>query len=248
MTPRRIALISDMHGNAVGLDAVLAELRTERFDAVVCLGDVAQGGPQPAACVDRLRELGCRCVFGNSDEFLLTLDPGAEALDEERLARLVAVGEWSAQQLGRERLDFLRNFEPTVGIELDGGRSLLCFHGSPSSNEDVILPDTQREDVERMIGGRSADVFAGGHVHLQWIRRLGRSAWFCVGSAGLAYEHGVPDDELRFDPWAEFAVLTSEAGRLGVEFRRVAFDAEKVVRAYRESGMPDAERSAAMWS
>jgi predicted phosphodiesterase len=244
----RVALISDTHGNAVGLEAVLAELRAESFDEIVCLGDVAQGGPQPAACVDRLRELGCRCVFGNTEHFLLTLDPGAEALDEERRARLVEVARWSADQLGPEGLDFLRSFEPTVELELDGGRRLLCFHGSPTSNEDIILPDTPRADIERMIGGRRADAFAGGHVHLQWIRRLGSALWFCVGSAGLVYEHGIPEEELVFDPWTEFAVLTSDDGRLGVEFRRVAFDADRVVRAVRESGIPDGERLASMWT
>jgi predicted phosphodiesterase len=236
-----------MHGNAVGLDAVLAELQRESFDEVVCLGDVAQGGPQPVECVDRLRELGCRCVFGNSDDFLLTLDLGEEKLDEERRAQLEAVGRWSAEQLGPERLDFLRSFEPTVEVELDGGRRLLCFHGSPSSNEEVVLPETARADVERVIGGHGADAFAGGHVHLQWIRRLGGSLWFCVGSAGLVYEHGIPDDEIRFDPWAEYAVVTSDEARFAVEFRRVAFDADRVVRAVRESGIPDGERFAAMW-
>jgi predicted phosphodiesterase len=40
----RVALISDMHGNAVGLDAVLAELEREPIDQIVALGDVAQGG------------------------------------------------------------------------------------------------------------------------------------------------------------------------------------------------------------
>src|SRR5207244_6014484 len=97
-----------MHGNAVAFDAVLRELERERFDEIVSLGDVAQGGPQPAECVDRLRELGCRCVFGNSDEFLLTLDLGSEEVDEERRERLVTVGRWSRQQLGDERLTFLR--------------------------------------------------------------------------------------------------------------------------------------------
>jgi predicted phosphodiesterase len=243
----RIALISDMHGNAVAFDAVLRVLEAESFDEIVCLGDVAQGGPQPAECVDRLRELECRCVFGNSDEFLLTLEPGQEAMDEERLVRLLAVAEWSAGQLRPERLAFLRSFEPTVEIDLEDGRRLLCFHGSPSSNEDVVLPETERAQIEKMIGGHPADAFAGGHVHLQWIRRLGRSLWFCAGSVGLVYEHGVPEDELRFDPWAEFAVLTSEGERLAVEFRRVPFDANRVVRAFEASGMPHADGAAAMW-
>ncbi len=236
-----------MHGNAVALSTVLEELGHDSFDEIVSLGDVAQGGPQPAECVDALADLGCRCVFGNSDEFLLTLDPGGESLDEERLARLLEVGRWSAERLGPDRLDFLRRFESTVEIELGGMRRLLCFHGSPRSNEEVVLPASSAEDVERAVAGRSADAFAGGHVHLQWLRRHGRSLWFCAGSVGLVYEHKEPEDEQPFDPWAEYAVLQADDGRLGVEFRRVAFDVGALLRAGFESGMPGAERWAAQW-
>jgi len=237
----RVALIADMHGNAVAFDAVLRELELERFDAVVSLGDVAQGGPQPAECIDRLRELGCRCVLGNSDEFLLTLELGSEEVDDERREQLVTVGRWSQQQLGDEQLAFLQAFEPTVELDV-GGRRLVCCHGSPASNEEVVLPETPREKVEELIG--RADAVAGGHVHLQWLRRAGRGIWFCAGSVGLVYEHKEPMDERPFDPWAEYAVLTADDGKLGVEFRRVPFDVGALIRA--AEAMPD-EQYAAMW-
>src|SRR5947209_15493644 len=144
-----------MHGNAVAFDAVLRELELERFDAVVSLGDVAQGGPQPAECIDRLRELGCRCVLGNSDEFLLTLELGSEEVDDERREQLVTVGRWSQQQLGDEQLAFLGAFEPTVELDVSGSR-LVCCHGSPASNEEVVLPETPREKVEELIGRADA--------------------------------------------------------------------------------------------
>ena len=233
-------MIADMHGNAVAFDAVLRELELERFDAVVSLGDVAQGGPQPAECIDRLRELGCRCVLGNSDEFLLTLELGSEEVDDERREQLVTVGRWSQQQLGDEQLAFLQAFEPTVELDV-GGRRLVCCHGSPASNEEVVLPETPREKVEELIG--RADAVAGGHVHLQWLRRAGRGIWFCAGSVGLVYEHKEPMDERPFDPWAEYAVLTADDGKLGVEFRRVPFDVEALIRA--AEAMPD-EQYAAM--
>src|SRR5919108_2900644 len=139
----RIAFVSDQHGNAVAFDAVIADLAHEDFDEVICLGDVAQGGPQPVEVIDRLRELGWRCVFGNSDEFLLTLSFGNEEVTE----RILAVGEWSRAQLGDERLEFLRTFEPTIDLDLDG-RRLVCCHATPTSNEAVILPDAPRERLE----------------------------------------------------------------------------------------------------
>jgi predicted phosphodiesterase len=66
---RRVALISDIHGNAVALEAVLADIARRRVDEIVCLGDVAAGGPQPREALERLRTLGCAVVRGNADEW-----------------------------------------------------------------------------------------------------------------------------------------------------------------------------------
>lgn len=240
----RVALLSDMHGNAVGLDAVLAELAHEPVDEIVSLGDVAQGGAQPAEVVDRLRGLGCRSVFGNSDEFLLTLDVDVtgEELDKEARERVLRRGEWSRERLGPERLELLRGFEPVVPLDVDGER-LVCCHATPKSNTEVVLPETSRDRVATLLGDASAVV--GGHVHLQWLRRLGARFWACAGSVGLAYEHVEPLQEQPFEPWAEYAVVTGAP--LRIEFRRVPFDAGAVVEAIRECGMPDADRFAAQW-
>jgi len=232
-----------MHGNAVAFRATRDDLLQEPPDLIVSLGDVAQGGPQPLECVELLRELDCPCVFGNSDEFLLTLDLGAEPVeDEERLAQLLETARWSREQLGDEGIEFLRGFEPTV--EVNG---LVCCHATPSSNEDVILPSTPRADVDRMLGSFEAEAVAAGHVHLQWLRRFGELLWFCVGSAGLVYEHQEPMDEVPFEPWSEYALLTGGTEGLAVEFRRVPFDVEELIAAAREKDFTGFERWAAMW-
>jgi predicted phosphodiesterase len=239
----RVALVSDMHGNAVGLRAALADIERHDVDLIVSLGDVAQGGPQPEECVELLRRLGCQCVFGNSDGFLLTLDLGAEAATGEQLERLLEAGRWSRERLGPEGLDFLRGFEPTVEVDL-GGRTMLCCHATPSSNEDVILPPTPREEVEGLLGTIAADAVAAGHVHLQWLRRFGELLWFCVGSAGLVYEHSEPLADVPFEPWSEYALVNDD---LAVEFRRVPFDVEELIEAARVKGFPGFDRWAGMW-
>jgi diadenosine tetraphosphatase ApaH/serine/threonine PP2A family protein phosphatase len=225
---------------------VLAEFEREPVDQIVALGDVAQGGAQPAEIVDRLRALGCRCVYGNSDEFLLTLQAEltGEELDEQARERVLRRGEWSREQLGPERLEFLRSFEPVVALDLDGER-LVCCHATPESNIEVVLPETPRDRIATLVGDAAAVV--GGHVHLQWLRRLGARFWACAGSVGLAYEHVDPEPlpEQPFEPWAEYAVVTGAP--LRIEFRRVPFDVGAVVHAIRESGMPDADGFGAQW-
>src|ERR687887_395640 len=112
----RIAVISDIHGNCAGLEAVLADLRLYPTDRVVCLGDAIQGGAQPAETVARLRELACPVVMGNADAWLLTgQETGTEAVTEKQLQ----VRQWSLAQLSGDDIEFIRGFQPTVEIELD---------------------------------------------------------------------------------------------------------------------------------
>jgi hypothetical protein len=78
---KRIALISDIHGNAVALEAVLDDLAGRRAAELVCLADVAAGGPLPREALARLPELGCPVVLGNADGWLLEgvpSEPGQE--------------------------------------------------------------------------------------------------------------------------------------------------------------------------
>jgi predicted phosphodiesterase len=233
-----------MHGNAVAFRAALADIERQDVDLIVSLGDVAQGGPQPVECVELLRELQCPCVFGNSDEFLLTLDLGAEPIeDEEQRQRLLSVAHWSREQLGDDGLEFLRRFQPTVAVEV-GGRTVMCCHATPRSNEDVVLPSTPSGEAAASLDGVKADAVAAGHVHLQWLRRFGDVLWFCVGSVGLVYEHKEPLDEIPYEPWSEYALVADD---LAVEFRRIPYDVEQLIDTARAADFPDFERWAAMW-
>jgi predicted phosphodiesterase len=227
----RVALLSDMHGNAVAFRAALADLKHRRSDLIVALGDVAQGGPQPRECVDLLRELGCPCVRGNTEDFLLTLDLGAEPVDDPKeLERLLDTARWSREQLGDDGLAFLGGFEPTV----QAGR-VLCCHATPASNEVVVLPETPAEDVERALAASGSDAVAAGHVHLQWLRRFGQRLWFCVGAVGVA-----PDPD-----WCEYVLVDDDT--LGVEFRRIPFDAEELRAAARAAEFPHYDAWVAKW-
>src|ERR687888_1989500 len=105
-----IGLFSDVHGNGVGLDAVLAELEEARVDRLVCLGDLVEGGPQPEYCLRRVQELGCPVVLGNTDHWLV------EYYREPGISQRSDLGEWARERLGEEGLaaggTFLHTYEP----------------------------------------------------------------------------------------------------------------------------------------
>jgi predicted phosphodiesterase len=239
----RTALISDIHGNAIAFEAVLADLERAPVDQVVCLGDAVQGGCQPAETVALLGQLGCPVVLGNADAFVLD----AAAGEEEPTERLLDVREWTRAQLDEQGLSYLETFQPTLTVPLGDGRELFAFHGSPASYDDVILPHFDESEFRRLLGAPRADFMAGGHVHLQWLRRYGDSVFVNPGSVGLSYDHAQPDDDFRLDAFAAYARIEVAEYRPEIAFRRVPFDRDAVLSAVAASGVPHADSLATQW-
>lgn len=244
----KTALISDIHGNLVALEAVLADLDRERPDRIVCLGDVAATGPQPRETIERLRVLGCPVVMGNTDALLLAPETfeatvaklKSWGLPEGAAHAIAAIDIWCAQVLAASDLDYMHTFRETIDLSLGGGATLLCFHGSPRSNTEVIVSTTPDEQLEAMLSGFGATVLAGGHTHAQLLRRYKDRVIINPGSVGLPYEI-LPSGQARSLPWAEWALIDRDDGGMRVEFRRAPFDVGAVVAAALRSGMPAVE-------
>ena len=244
----RVAVISDMHGNDLAFEAVEADIRTLEIHQIVCLGDAIQGGPQPAAVVQRLRRLNCPVVMGNADAWLLSGEETAdEGIPPERLRKMGEIRLWSLSQLTEDDRSFISTFQPTVMIRLENALRLLCFHGSPTSFDDVILPAAPEEEFQKFLGRYAGHILTGGHTHAQQIRRIGDLFFFNPGSVGFAYSHNQPENTFHADLWAEYAILTAENGHVSLEFRRLPFDAQGLIRIYRESGRPFAEDAIAQY-
>lgn len=239
----RLALFSDVHGNGVAFRAMLADLDGQNVDGAVCLGDHAQAGPQPAECLELLRELDCPAVMGNSDHFLLTLDFGEEEVTHQQIEN----AKWSKSQVSDDLLAFHEGFQPTVELDLGEGRPLLAFHGTPRSWEEIVDPWMEEEKFRAPFEGLDAAVFAGGHTHQQWARRMGDAYYVNPGSVGLALDHHRSASPPRADACAEYAILSVDGAGVGVEFRRIPFDVEKLLESIEASGMPHPDLAARLW-
>jgi predicted phosphodiesterase len=243
----RLAVISDIHGQCFTLDLVLQDIERQGIQQVVCLGDAIQGGSQPAQTVARLRELNCPVVMGNADALLLTGRPtsGRELSEQQR-----EVLAWTRAQLSESDMAFIQQFRPTIEIPLEAGKTLLCFHGSPRSFDDIILPDTPDQEVRQFLSGYAATFFTGGHTHTQQIRRLSSSWYFNPGSVSLPYNWDFTDfsqGHTRVDSWADYAIVTSEGASWGLTFRHVPFDVDELARIIHASGRPYPEEAIAIY-
>ncbi len=240
----RIAIISDIHGNFIALQAVIAEIEKEHVDQIVCLGDVAFNGPQPRQVIQRLKEFACPVVMGNTDEFLFNL-PTPEP-NNENDQRIVDVVHWAIAQLSPDDVAFVKTFQPRVELSLENGK-LLCFHGSPNSNKDLILATTPDAELARFFDHYRSAVMAGGHSHTQMFRRYLDAMLINPGSVGMPFERDATGRVQQRSPRAEFAILNASGSNLSVDLRRVTFDLDALLRAARANGMPHVERWAGEW-
>ena len=246
----RVAIISDIHGNLVALEAALADIAGQAVDQTVCLGDVALAGPQPHEVSQRLRAVACPVVMGNCDAWMLDPPPPDETKEGDA-ARLDAIEYWSATRLTEEDKTFFRSFQPTITVPLGEGKTLLCFHGTPRSYDEIIKATTPDSQLDEVFAGVEADVLVGGHTHAQLFRRWRTSLLLNPGSVGLPFD-GVPPDSgpfpgLRNPAWVEYLVLTCDGRGLSVDLRRVLYALDELRRTILASGMPHAEWFASDW-
>jgi predicted phosphodiesterase len=186
--------------------------------------------------------------MGNADAWLITgqqTSASEEVSEQQREVRA-----WSLAQLSESDVVFVQQFHSTLEIPLEAEKKLLCFHGSPRSFDEIILPDTPGDVIRQYLGGYDATLLTGGHTHTQQMRRLGNSWYFNPGSVSLAYNWELSDPaqgRMRVDPWADYAIVTSEGACLGITFRHVPFDVNELARIVRASGRPYAEAAISVY-
>lgn len=223
----RVALISDIHANLVALDAALDDMREARVDQVVCLGDIADLGPQPAQTLARLRQIGCPCVAGNHDPFT------------EQFPGLMDVIDWCREQLSSEAREYLASLPSTLTVELAPGAQLLCTHGSPDSYDFQFISTTTDAELDAWALAPDVRVVVCGHTHVQLLRRHRTRTFVNVGSVGqpfvAPFDGKTPPRCLKR---VEYAIISWEDGALGVDLRSLPLNWDAYRQAVLSSGFP----------
>jgi putative phosphoesterase len=229
----RIALLGDVHGNALALEAVRVAVRAARPDAVMVAGDLVLNGPEPAAAIDAIREMegdGALVIQGNTDIAVADFDYGAAFpwMSDGIPDSIRAAAEWAHEAIGPERVDWLRRLPAERRIRLDETLVLVC-HGSPGSQTEGFDPVLDANVSLERASGTDARIIACGHTHLPEVRDLGWRVIVNSGSAGYVFDG---------DPTASWALIEIEADEVRAEIQRAAFDAMAVSSAISARGLP----------
>ena len=134
---------------------------------------------------------------------------------------------------------YLEALPPTVSVAV-GDWTMLCFHGSPRADVDVLLPETPEAQLDVLFAGApDANLFACGHTHLQFLRPHRHGVLLNPGSVGLPLGSLAPTAVGPSLPaWAEYALVKVDGGDVDVTFRRVPVDVDALATA--TEAMPQA--------
>ncbi len=223
----RIAVISDIHGNRLALEAVEADIGALGVDATINLGDLVSGPVDPVGTIELLIERDLPTILGNHDRYLLERPP--EKLD--------SVDRFVAAKLRPVHFDYLRGLPKASEV---AGEVYMC-HGSPGSDVEpwldnwwngrsTTMPD--EASVLAKAAGVEFPVLLCGHTHIARIVRL-RDGRLIVnpGSVGIQFFHGAPD--------ARYALLERRNGKWSASLRAVAYDWDTAAKLALTNGFPN---------
>lgn len=182
----RFLCISDIHGHADALDAVLAEGRDRGYDQLIVCGDLCFPGPEPLRVWKTLVEHRALCVQGASDRALATIHPDKLLPTDENARKRVERMRDMHKELGQLIVTRLGKLPPLARLPLESGHTMLVVHGSPADPLEPITADMDEDELIGSLGDEAGDLIVCGSSHEAFSREVADVRIVSVGSVGEA--------------------------------------------------------------
>jgi predicted phosphodiesterase len=250
----KLAVFSDIHGNLVALDAVIADLKAiDDVDTVWILGDLAAFGPRPSECIQRLRDLQqsfgegkCHIIGGNTDRYMVTgerpkLPPAeTEEVFNSRADSRYTVDtmlHWSLSLISWDDYQFLAKIiGREVSLNVNNYGRVIGYHAIPGNDETGMTSETPEEEASDYMLDREGRLGIGGHIHRQMDRRLTGNSTITrivnTGSVGMSFD--LPSK-------AQWVLFTFDDGDVSIDFRAVPYDVDAMLTDLEKTNCPRPE-------
>ena len=231
----RLAVISDIHGNLLALQAVLADIAARGVDTTVNLGDCVAGPLWPRQTFELLENLALPTVRGNHDRWLVDRTGGDEP----------AADIFARAALTPAQCQALHALPATLQLTPD----ILAVHGTPASDttylleepaEDGRMAPARRETVQARLGVVPEVVLCGHSHRPALVSGPGGCLILNPGSVGCPVYADNPHATTieHRSPHARYAILTRRAGRWSAELIALAYDWDAASRQAEGLGWP----------
>ncbi len=234
----RLAVISDIHGNLVALEAVLAHIASRAPDAIVNLGDSVTSPLWPRETLELLETRAIPTVRGNHDRWLV---------DQPSIGVTPTIA-YTRAQLSDHQRQTLYSL-PAALRPVDG---VLAVHGTPASDTSYLLEDLADGRIAfataEVLGQRLQGVTQGlilcGHSHIQHFAAApGGRLVLNPGSVGCPRyaDNDEPFIAEAGSPHARYAIATKGKTGWSVEMIALEYDWSVVAERAAKNGRRDWE-------
>ncbi|WP_298818259.1 metallophosphoesterase family protein [uncultured Roseibium sp.] len=231
----KIAVVSDIHGNVLALEAVLADIKEEAPDGVVNLGDCLAGPLWPEETAAILRETAWPTVRGNHDRIIL----------DDPINKMGPTDRFAAERLTAQSLEWLRTTSPTIRLSDE----VLLVHGTPEDDDRYLTeknegPKGHQPDEESLLAelnGEQAQVVCSGHSHIPRVLSLQSTGQTLLNPGTVGFP-SFDSQHPRYlagevgDRRAQYALMTRNAKGWTFEQKYLAYDIDAAAREAEKNG------------
>ena len=234
----RVAILSDIHGNSVALDAVLADMAAAgSVDEHWVLGDLVALGPDPVGVMQRLRSLpNAHFIRGNTDRWLVDVHaglplPAPAELPQQTgaLANLIGVRYgmvWAQGAItATGDLAWFAALSLDYTTRLPDGTRVLCVHAAPGNDDGPgIRPVMSDDEIAAALQGAEAELIFVGHTHWALDRTV-----ISNGQPVRVVNLGSVSLQVAPDLRASYVLLEADASGHHLQMRKVEYDHQRVI-------------------
>jgi predicted phosphodiesterase len=237
----RIGVFGGVYSNYLALNALLEDSRAPEIQHLYCLGDLGAFGPLPDRVCEILRETGIPVIQGNYDNSvgngLADCQCGYTDPRDNYFARVSY--DYTFRHTNNDNKIWLRTLQPEIRIRVGSYRALLC-HGSPRKmNEFLWETATSDTFLDWLFERYDTDIIVATHTGLHWHREPSPGKHFInCGAIGRPANDG--------QTTVVYTVISGDnvenadnAGRLKVDFIRLAYDHERLAAEMASAGLPE---------
>ncbi len=228
-----IAVLSDIHGNGIALQACMEYLKKHPVDAYCFLGDYVGEFPGIRRVMDTLYELQenfpCYMLRGNKEGYMLS-GMGEAHPEWDSYPSTVGMLRYGRAHLTRQDLSFMDSLPTTACIHIDGMKDIRICHGTQRAVNEKMRP--QNRENQEILAGVEEEYMLCGHTHkVMSIQEYSKTIWN-PGSVGLPI---IEEGAMK----AQFMVLHGDDGAWHPEFVELDYDIERTIQDMHENALYD---------
>ncbi|WP_085992921.1 metallophosphoesterase family protein [Oceanobacillus senegalensis] len=234
----RFAVMTDIHGNASALRAVLNDIDQKKLDHLFCLGDLIGIGYNTNEVLELLFSRDdISIISGNHDESVLAMlkdEPHPKALQVVREHH-----KWIGDRLNPKYIPLLEQLPRTIHKTINGQQCFFSHyyiepqklnqHISANPFHEIVEPSLP--NLEQLFNGVDTDLICFGHHHPLHFFKGERTTFLNPGALGCNHK-----------PIAPYAVVTLEDnGSISVDFEEIYYDNKNFLLGYEKWNVPERE-------